>query len=185
MSEIPDIRLGYIFILKDEKDLSSLKDNLVAINDKNPLWIGVSNLSVERNEYIADLIRTTNPDIKYNIVSNFEDIDDLYKLDQFLKEYKNGWTLVNIAGQPFKTDAREILTEYINNKREVFCLILNNKEEEVPQVNNLCYFNFIYVALKGNMPDYIKEDDSFITKSFFDKVNESQPSMIRTWEELS
>lgn len=183
----PDIKLGYIFILNDENNIETLKENLLAISDKSPLWIGVSNLFADRNQEISSLIESTNPDVKYNIISNYENIDDLYKLDQFIKEYKNGWTLANVVGKTFNANTKDILTKYINDQKEVFCLIVQDKEAEVPEVNNLCYFNFIYVYLRGNCPEYIEEDDSLISKSILDKVRETQKEyrMIRNWEELT
>lgn len=182
---IPDVKLGYIFISKSDNPLIGLFESFEKIKDKDPLWIGISNLNPEYNTAISLKIEEMMPNVQYNIISNFEEIEDLYKIDQFLKNYKNGWTIVNIIGQELDLLAKEKLHKAINEKLDKFCLVVEDKEAEIPNVNNLLFFNFTYCFLKGNCPEYLEETNELVLKSILDKTREKGSDMIRNWSELS
>ena len=104
------------------------------------------------NEKIINILDGLN--IKYNIVCNYDKIADLYKLDQFIKNYKNGWTLVNVVGEYFNHNAKQV------------------------------YFNFIYRYVNGSRPDFNEEEQVYYTKSLYEKISAKDPSMIKTWKEI-
>jgi len=177
-NSVPEIGLGYIFILKDEKDIDELFNSIESIRNKNPLWIGIS--SAIPNS-INDLINKVKSLVSchFNIIENYELVDDFSRLDQFIKNYKNGWTLVNVVGESFNPDAKEILHKYIVEDLKVAGLI----KDEGETVNNCCFFNLIYKYLKGSAP-IIENEEDIILKTFFEKVEEAQPSMIKNWKDL-
>lgn len=177
-----DVKLGYIFILENFDDLNILKNNLSLISDKNPLWIGVSSNDPTKNTQIAELLDTVG--CKYNIISNFAAVDNIYKLDQFMKNYKNGWTLVNVVGQEFDFNVRDKLVNFVlkNNKRAA--LIKNSLDPEDFSVNGICYFNFIYKYLNGSKAELNEEEGVYYTKSFSQKITEQSPEMIVAWSQL-
>jgi hypothetical protein len=53
-----DIKLGYLFILKDFKDLPVLESNILAIKDSNPLWIGVSTNDPTKNYQVIKILES-------------------------------------------------------------------------------------------------------------------------------
>jgi hypothetical protein len=176
----PEIGLGYLFILKEEKYIDELYKNIESIKDKNPLWIGVSSDISGQIDNIATKIKSL-VSCKFNIVETYESlVDDFSRLDQFAKNYKNGWTLVNVAGESFKSDAKEILQKYIIDDLKVAGLV---KDEADESINNYCFFNIIYSFLKGSNPK-IEEDGTIILKNFLEKIEEAQPSMIKNWGDL-
>ena len=61
-------------------------------------------------------------------------------LHKIIKNIKTGWTLVNIVGQPFIKNAKEILEKKINDNLERFALII--PEEDT--VNSICFFNIFF-----------------------------------------
>lgn len=177
-----DVKLGYIFILEDFNDLDNLKYNISLISDKNPIWIGVSSNDPTKNNQIAEILDAVG--CKYNIISNFNHIDNVYKLDQFMKNYKNGWTLVNIIGQEFDPDVKNKLSDYVLTQKKRAALIKNNLDLEDFSVNGMCYFNFIYKYLNGSKAELNEEENVYYTKSFLQKVAEQSPQMIVTWSDL-
>ena len=90
-----DIKLGYLFILKDFKDLPLLESNILAIKDSNPLWIGVSTNDPTKNYQVAKILELAK--CKYDIISNYGQIDDIY-LQLTLNKKINYQNPVNIRG---------------------------------------------------------------------------------------
>lgn len=177
-----DIKLGYLFILKDFKDLPLLESNILAIKDSNPLWIGVSTNDPTKNYQVAKILELAK--CKYDIISNYGQIDDIYKLDQFIKVYKNGWTLVNIVGQDFDINAKDKLEWFILKDGRKAAIIKNSDNPDDIEINGICYFNFIYKYLNGSKPELNEEEKAYYTKSFAHKVYEKDPNMIVKWGDL-
>jgi len=177
----PDVKLGYIFILKDKIEYESLLSNLLAIKSKNPIWIGISNGAEELSKQIIDFINTNIPNVKFNIITNYDNILDTECIDKFTKSLANGWTYVNIVGQYFNPSVKDLLQKFIIQDSQVACLI---KDSDTDSLNNTCFFNFIYKYLKGSKPKVL-EDDTIELKTFFEKVQEQQESMIFDWSALS
>lgn len=177
-----DLKLGYLFIVNSNDKIKNLEYNISLIKDKNPVWIGVIHDDIEYNEKIINILDGLN--IKYNIVCNYDKIADLYKLDQFIKNYKNGWTLVNVVGEYFNHSAKEVLENFIINNSGKAAIIKDSNDPEDFGVNNICYFNFIYRYVNGSRPDFNEEEQVYYTKSLYEKISAKDPSMIKTWKEI-
>lgn len=177
-----DVKLGYIFILDDFSKLDILQNNLTLIKDKAPMWIGVSSNDPTKNTQIAETLDTVG--CKYNIISNFNEVDNIYKLDQFMKNYKNGWTLVNIVGQDFDPDVKNKLNQFVLKNGKKAALIKDTTDPDDFSVNGICYFNFIYKYLNGSKAELNEEENVYYTKSFPQKIAEQSPQMIVAWSEL-
>ena len=178
-----DIKLGYIFILKDLHKVELLKYNISKIKSKSPLWIGISIVSNDLDVFAStrdDLVKLLHDICPHNIVINNEDYSDYYKLDQFLKYYKNGWTYVNEVGDYFRSEAKDILTDFILTKGKKAALI----SSDVEQINDICFYNYIYKYLNGNKMDFNEEVAKFYYKNFYDKVYEKDQKMILDWRDL-
>lgn len=181
-----DIRLGYIFILNDANKLDILKNNINLIKDKNPIWIGVTHQFEDLNSDIVNILEAAN--CKYNIIINYKESDDVFKPDQYMNQYLNGWTLINIVGEPFNSNAKEILQDCIINKDLVAAAIVDTCDDS--KINNVCFFNILYKYLNGSKLELKdSEDDSGeitgYVKSYIRKVLETKSSMIKTWKELT
>jgi len=177
----PDVKLGYIFILKHKSEYENLLSNLLAIKSKNPIWIGISNRVEELSNNIIDFINTNIPNVKFNIIISYDDITDDECIDKFAKSLGNGWTYVNIVGQYFNPLAKDLLQKFIIQDFQIACLI---RDSDANSLNNTCFFNFIYKYLKGSQPKVL-EDDTIELKTFFEKVQEQRESMIFDWSKLS
>jgi hypothetical protein len=153
-----DIKMGYVFILNDLKYFDTLRSNIELIKDKNPIWIGISH--------------------------NYDELSDLYRLDQFKKNYKNGWTLVNVVGEYFNPNAKSQVEKYIFKDFKSAGIIKDNKDPKDLSINNICFFNLIYKFLKGNDPEVDEVKEVVYYKSVFDKILEQNPEMFKTWEEI-
>ena len=170
------MRIGYILILKNPDNFSSLKNHLSAIKDSNPIWVGVINDFVEYHEEIIDILKTFA--CEFNVIYNLEKTPDIQKLDQFSK-YKNGWTVVRVAGEDV-VDNTDLLDKYILDGNKIG-LIKHNDES----INGMCFFNFIFKFLKGNKYELNEETKEVIFKTFEEKVIEKDPNMITTWEKIN
>jgi hypothetical protein len=178
-----DIKLGYVFILKDLSKLDTLKSNILSIIDKYPLWVGVSIVMEDINKFAVirdELAQIIEGVCKYNIVVNQEDYSDYYKLDQFMDYYLNGWTYINEAGEFFREDAKYMLTNFILDKGGKAAFISSEKE----QINDTCFYNFIYKCLNGNKTEFDENTKKFYYKNFYDKVYEKDQKMILEWSNL-
>jgi len=173
-----DVRLGYLFILDDETKIEQLIKNIDLIKDKDPLWIGVVHSFSNSHNTIVDAVKPIG--CKYNIILNYESAENIYKPDQFMNNYLNGWTLVNVVGQPFKFNAKEILSNFVFEQSGVAGAILENIEENV---NNACFFNIIYKTLKGSKIDF-DEDGNLLDFRFIEKIINNNPNMIKYWKDL-
>lgn len=171
------IKVGYIFILKDPDKIQELKNNINSVKDMNPLWIGVNHDFPEIKDDINKYLMSLN--IPYNIILNYEKVaGDIYRLDQFMKNYKNGWTLVNIIGEKFDIDKYKILNTYVNHFNPL--AIVKNKCDSV---NELVFFNMIFKYLKGSYPS-ILEDETIEQKTIIEKVEDMSSYMVKNWKEL-
>lgn len=178
-----DIKLGYIFILKDLSKLNILKTNIMSIIDKSPLWIGVNIVTENITKFSTirdELAQIIEGVCKYNIIYNQEDYSDYYKLDQFMDYYMNGWTYVNEVGEFFREDAKYSLTQFVLEKGGKAAFIASEKE----QINDTCFYNFIYKCLNGNKTEFDDETKKFYYKNFYDKVSEKDEKMILEWSNL-
>jgi len=178
-----EIQLGYIFIIDGEKHIDEFKQNLETISTKNPIWVGIVHNAVNKINEILDIVRSTIPTVKFNVITNLNDnMDNFSKLDQFAKHYLNGWTLVNVVGEEFKSDTKEKLQKYIVEDLNVAGLI---KDKDNESLNGACYYNLIYKFLKGSTPEYDDDNELILFKNFFERIEEKQSSMIKYWEDIN
>jgi len=170
------MKIGYIFLLNDGGSFESLKAQLSTIKDSNPMWVGVI---TECKEYYDEIIDILNQyKVNFNVLYNLEKVSDVYKLDQFSK-YKNGWTIVRVAGENIVDDA-DLLRKYISDGNKIALI-----KEDDRSVNGMCFFNFIYQYLKGSKYELNEETEEVIFKTFEEKVLEKDPNMITTWDKLN
>lgn len=169
------MRVGYLFILNDAEHISDLKHQLATVKDSNPIWIGVISEFPQFHDELIHELQSFN--CEFNVVCNLEKISDVFKVDQFTK-YKNGWTVVRIAGYPV-VDNIYALEQYIEDGNKL-ALITGDDDS----INGMCFFNFIYKYLKGSKYE-IDEQDNVIFKTYEEKVSEKDPNMITTWEKLN
>lgn len=175
-----DIKLGYLFILNKDSQLETLKNNISAISSKNPAWVGVIIQTVELNKEIKECLDKIG--CRYNIITNFKEVDNVYKMDQFIDLFHNGWTLVNVVGEEF-IDIKNKLTNFVLQGGVAAVIKSTNNPEDI-EVNGVAYYNYIYKMLNGNLPELIDEEKMYVTKSFAQKVFERSPGMIMKWEDL-
>jgi hypothetical protein len=171
-------KIGYIFILKDINQLETLKNNISKILHHDPNWIGICHNLVESTDDIIDEMRYLQ--CKYNIVMNYNQIPDLYILDQFINNIKNGWTIVNIVGEEFNEDLYLKINK-VNNANIPIALIKNESES----INEMAYFNYIYKFLKGSKVEIDEETDIVRNMTYEEKIKEKSPDMIKTWEQIN
>jgi hypothetical protein len=170
-------KIGYIFILDNPDNIEQLKQNIEQIKNSSPLWIGVNidfpDLAADINDYLIGL------NIPYNIISNYEKIaGDIYRLDQFMNNYKNGWTIVNIVGQTFDINMPTVLNNYLNDLNS-----LAIAKYGCGSLNGFTFFNMVFKYLKGSYPS-ILEDDTIMQKDFIEKTTEVSPEMIKDWKDI-
>lgn len=179
--ELKDVKtpVGYIFILKDESKIELLKNNIENILDKNPIWIGIIHNLVNLADDIIDKFSYIS--LPINIICNHNEITDVDSLDLFMKNYKNGWTIVNIVGEDFNTNLVTTLDFYLSTKTKPIALIKSSEDS----VNEMCFYNFIYKFLKGSKLEVNSETQEIIDKSYEEKVAESSIDMIKTWKEIN
>ena len=170
------MRIGYIFLLNDINNLESLKEQLLSIEHSNPIWVGVITEFEECYDQIIDILNKYN--FSFNVVYNIEKIPDIHKLDQF-SNYKNGWTIVRIAGENI-IDDEKLLDKYISDGNKI--AIIKGSDQSI---NGMCFFNFIYKYLKGSKYEVDPETDEVIFRTFEEKVLEKDPNMITTWDKLN
>lgn len=175
-----DIKLGYIFILNNESLINTLKENIKKVANNNPAWIGVVLHTTDYNKDIKDEIDKIG--CRYNIVSNFKEVDDIYKLDQFIDLFHNGWTLINIVGEDLY-DIKDKLENFVLTGNRA-AIIKDLKDPDIVQINGIVYYNYLYKMLNGNLPELIEDEKMYLTKSFAQKVFEKNPEMIVSWEDL-
>lgn len=172
------LKVGYIFVLDDRDNIKYLKDNIEKIKDRNPIWIAVNNDFPELADDINECLMGLN--VPYNIISNYEKIaGDIYRLDQFMSNYINGWTMVNILGKEFNPNLIDILNEYVNQFNA-----LAIAKHSCDSINGFTFFNMIFKFLKGSYPS-ILDDDTIVQKTFIEKVSEVSSTMIRDWREIN
>jgi hypothetical protein len=172
-----DIKFGYLFILESRHLLPVLIEKIGEAKETNPCWIGVSTLF---NDTLKDIKETIGPDIKNNIIINTENYSDYYKLDQFIKDYQNGWTYVHKIGEPYRRNARQTVESFILEKAGRVAMIADEEEA----INDICFYNYIYRALKGNKPEIDPAEGIAKYKSLYHKIEELSPEMIKRWADL-
>ena len=175
-----DVKLGYLFIYNKGVDLQDLLNNIEAIKTQNPSWVGVSSYTTEGHE----LIKRSLDELKcrYNVVMNYKEVDNIYKLDQFIDLFHNGWTVVNIVGEELFLPKEKLSSFILNGNRAA--IIKHDKSPDMIEINGVAYFNYLYKMLNGNLPESTEEEGILISKSFAHKVFERSPSMIVSWEDL-
>ena len=155
------------------------KEILQNILDKNPIWIGIIHNLVNLADDIIDKFSYIS--LPINIICNHNEITDADSLDLFMKNYKNGWTIVNVVGEDFDTNLINTLDFYLNTKTKPIALIKSGEDS----VNEMCFYNFIYKFLKGSKLEVNSETQEIIDKSYEEKVAESSIDMIKTWKEIN
>lgn len=171
--------VGYIFILNDISNIDTLKNNIDKALEKNPIWIGiVHNLVDSASDIILKFGYIACP---INIICNHNPTHDIISLDMFMKNYKNGWTIVNVVGEDFDIDLIDSLDLYLNNTRSATALIKSSDDS----VNQMCFYNFIYKYLKGSLLEIDPTTEEVIDKTYEQKVLDSSPNMIKTWKEIN
>ena len=172
------VKLGYIFIIKDKNDIDIFKNNIDLIKNKDPLWIGVLHSFNSINNELCEILN--NVKCKYNIVCQYTKDFDINRIDQFLPYMKAGWTLVNIVGEPFLAEAKEKLNHFINYELGMAGIIKYNNES----LNGFCFFNIFFKFYKGSKIQYNEIDDTYEYKNFEYKVQEQNSDMIKLWENI-
>lgn len=170
-------KIGYIFILKDISHLPQLKDNISKISHHNPNWIGICHNLEEFADYIIEEMRYLKS--SYNIVLNYNKIPDIYILDQFINNIKNGWTVVNIVGEDFNEDLYLKINKITTSNIPV-ALIRHDSDS----INGMAYFNYIFKYLKGSKLEIDEENDIVKNMTYEEKIKEQSPAMIKNWEEI-
>lgn len=168
---------NYIFVLKDVSNLELLKDSILEAQNKNAVWIGINHDFPEAHNDIIKFCSSLV--VPYNIICNYEVPLDLDRLDNFMKNYHSGWTFVNVVGENLKYN-EGIVDLYANKKSNPLALV---KEDET--INNLCYYNFIYIFLKGSRTEINEETEEVTFDTYEEKVYKKNPAMVKTWEELN
>ena len=176
--EETQIKMGYIFIIKDKDSIQTFKDNIELIKDKNPLWIGVLHSFNSLNNEICNILDTLQ--CKYNIVCQYTQDHDINKIDQFLPHMKAGWTLVNVVGEEFLVDAKNRLNYFINEQLGMAGIIKN----EGDSLNGFCFFNIFFKFHKGSKIEYDQNENLYIYKSFEYKVKEKDENMVKLWGDI-
>ena len=179
-----NIPFGYVFILKDINQKETLFNNIRAIKNSNPIWLGISADFPEIGTEISQEVAKILPDTKFNLVCHYSPIDDFAKLDRYKKDLKNAWTYVNIVGEFFNPNVKEVVVNYLIQNSGATGIIKDDKSGEDENVNNMCFFNVFYTFLKGSVPEVDEENQMLIGKTFYQKVFEKDPTMIKTWSEL-
>lgn len=177
LAEETAIRLTYLFILKDT-NLEELYKNIDEIKDKNPVSVYV--ISTVTNDSSEILNKLKELKCKYHYIVDYMEKSDWFLIDKIIKNLKTGWTLVNIVGDKFINNAKEILETSINENLERFALIV--PEEDT--VNAICFFNIFFKFHKGSMPQYDELSDSYIVETFENKIKTKNPDMIKNWSEI-
>jgi hypothetical protein len=170
------MKIGYLFILNNADHINSLKQSLIKVKDSNPIWIGVINEIPDYHQEIIYFLNNFN--CPFNVVCNLDKVPDIFKLDQF-KTYKNGWTVVRIAGENI-VDNIDLLDKYISDGNKAAIIKHDNDS-----INGMCFFNFIYKFLKGSKYEVNEDTKEVISKTFEEKVLEKDPNMITTWDKIN
>lgn len=134
-------KIGYVFILNNFSSIEQLKLNISTAISCNPMWIGIIHNDKEIHKDIITFMESYH--IPFNIIYNIENIPDILKLDQFMSNYKNGWTIVNVVGEQFSTDKYDTINKI---PADIAPIALVRDESE--SINNMCFFNIIYKHLK-------------------------------------
>lgn len=171
-------KVGYLFILNEESKFDVLKKNISLCLENNPIWIGVVHSSPDLNDDIIEYFKEVP--CLHNIICNYDLIDDIYKPDQYIKKYKNGWTIVNVVGEEFNKDLCLSLDAYLDSNQRPVGLIKDDGES----INNLCFFNVIYKFLKGSKPEIDEETEEVTFATYEEKIMLMSPDMIKTWKEI-
>lgn len=178
----PYMNLGYIFILRSSSDINILNYNIGLIKDKNPTWIGINtpDSDISKIKEILDPLG-----VRYTINYNLQELDDYYKIDQFIPNLPSGWTLVNEVKSFFNHKAYEILT-HINFENPVPAMLIKNDENIFHYgINNLCFLNDAYKKCFGHTPVFNIETELFESMTFAQKIEQrTKEKSIFTWSEL-
>jgi hypothetical protein len=172
-----EMKSNYIFVLKDISHLQLLKDRVLEAQNKNAIWIGINHDFPEVHDQLIEFCSSLT--VSYNIICNYLVPLDIDRLDNFIKNYPSGWTFVNIAGENIAYN-ENVVDSYANKNNKPLALV---KEGE--SINNMCYFNFLYVFLRGSKPEINEETEEVSFKTYEEKVYDQSASMIKTWEELN
>lgn len=172
------IKMGYIFILNRESSFDELIQNINAIKDKEPLWIGVICTSYQPKKDIIDILNSIG--CKYNIITDYIEKQDWFYIDPFIKHIKNGWTLVNIVGKEFISDAKERMHKAINEDLKAIGLVTPAEDS----LNGICFFNIFFKFHNGSVPNFDEESNSYIVESFENKMRRKSAEFVEEWGNL-
>lgn len=178
IEEETEIKMGYIFILNRESNFDELLNNINQIKDKKPLWIGVICTSHQPRKDIIELLGSIG--CKYNIITDYIEKQNWFYIDPFVKHIKNGWTLVNIVGEEFISDAKEKIHQAINEDLKVVGLVTPKEDS----LNGICFFNIFFKFHNGSLPAFDEESDSYIIESFENKMRRKNAEFVKEWGEL-
>ena len=179
--EISDVKtpVGYIFILNDVSDIDILKSSIDKALEKNPMWIGIVHDLVDLASDV--IIKFASTPCPINIICNHSPVHDIISLDMFMKNYKNGWTIVNVIGEEFDIGLIDNLNLYLENTKSAIALIKLNDDS----VNGMCFYNFLYKYLKGSLLEVNPTTQEVIDKTYEQKVLDASPNMLITWKEIN
>ena len=172
--------IGYVFILNDPNLISELKENILTVMSRNPMWIGITTNDEEVNQDIINFMECLN--VPFDVIYNLHELPDILKLDQYMSHYKNGWTLVNVVGEEFSIDKYDYVEAIFNSIAPVALI-----RDESESINNMCFFNIIYKFLQGSkckIEGDTEETEELVCELFEERVAASQPTMIKTWKDI-
>ena len=175
-------RVGYLFILKNKDDMSKLRENLTKV--KNAIWLGVSHFYPELQKELIELSHQVTGHNKVNVICNFSELNknEYYQIDNFDKNFVNGWTIVNIVGEDFNPETLlSKLKTYINDQLNVAGVFLNKDSNSL---NNMCFFNIYYKYYKGSRPVINPNTDKICYDNFIQKILSDRKQLVKHWEEL-
>lgn len=178
----PYMNLGYIFILRSSSDIPILHYNIGLIKDKNPTWIGINTPDPE----IDKVRQILNPlGIKYTINYNIQELDDYYKIDQFIPNLPVGWTLVNEVKSFFNHNAYNTLIDINFYNPKPAMLIKDGSDSIHYNINNLCFLNDAYRKCYGHTPVFNIDTELFESMTFAQKIEQkTKEKSIFNWSEI-
>lgn len=172
------VKFNYLFILKDSNLINQLYTNINQAVERGAVWIGVIHDFPDKGDEIIEKLKTL--ECKHFVAANYEKFDDVFKLDQPMNSYINGWTIVNIVGEEFNHELTDQLSKYLTTNQKPVALVRNYDES----INGMAFLNIIYKFLKGSRPIKDEYENILHVKVYEEKITEMSPDMVKSWKEI-